>query len=793
MIKTYLLLAFRNIMKNKFFVLVNVLGLGTTLACCIVAYFNYRYEYDYNKHFDNLDKIYKVNIFRNVNEKEQRYGITPTSLAPAIGDRIAGVENVVRFINANYSLSHKVEEEQKIFSQRLGFADDDFFKVFSFPTLWGTTSTFNEKNTIILTKETSERFFGEVNPVGKSLTLYSEKGEPHELTIAAVLNEIPENTVISFQAITNFSNFITLRAVEEFDWKTWVASTFLKIENRSDVPRIQKQLEEFIEIQNRAREDFIITKYEVMSLRAFTKITHDTWANWIGYNMHPAQIWGPLIMGILILLLATFNYMNTSVTIANTRLKEIGVRKVMGSSRGQLIAQFLGENAVVCILALAASMVISIFLVNEYNKMWSYMDLKMTFAGNFGFWVFLFAMLIFTSILGGAYSAFYISSFKPVDVFRGSYRLKEGGWLSRILLWFQITVSIMALIVSIVFTQNARYQESKEKGYDVDKIIVVDLPNGVDTKAIRAVYENNPEIESVSYTNNHIGWGGYSRVLNFQDNKIEVEVYEIGADYLKNMGLTILDGRVIETEFESSDVQNSIVLDKTSVEQLGLTDPIGQLVRIDTLNLKVVGVVDNFHAGFWARPTARVFWMRTAEPLRLLTVRTKENASKRVMDYLKEEWERLVTFVPFWGREQKSFDEDAYSVNEGIKDINYFLAFIAIVLSSVALYTLVSLNILKRIKEIGVRTVLGSTKIGVNWLISKPFLTIVALASVSGAIGGYFLAELLLNSLWPDRVAINMTTIFVPIATILILAYVIISVRVYLTMSKNPVESLRYE
>ena len=426
MLKTYFLIAYRNIMKNKFFVLVNVLGLGTTLACCIVAYFNYRYEYDYNRHFDNLDKIYKVNIFRDVNEKDQRYGITPTSLAPAIGDRIAGVENVVRFINANYSLSHKVEEEQKIFSQRLGFADDDFFHVFSYPTLWGTTSTFNEKNSIILTKETSERFFGEDNPVGKSLTLYSEKGEPHELTIAAVLKEIPENTIISFQAITNFSNFITLRAVEEFDWKTWVASTFLRIENRSDVPRIQEQLAEFIEIQNRAREDFLITKYEVMSLRAFTKITHDTWANWIGYNMHPAQIWGPMIMGILILLLATFNYMNTSVTIANTRLKEIGVRKVMGGSRRQLIAQFLGENAVVCILALAASLVIAIFLVNEYNKMWNYMDLKMTFADNYGFWGFLFIMLIFTSILGGAYSAFYISSFKPVDVFRGSYRLKEG-------------------------------------------------------------------------------------------------------------------------------------------------------------------------------------------------------------------------------------------------------------------------------------------------------------------------------------------------------------------------------
>jgi putative ABC transport system permease protein len=793
MLKTYFLLAFRNLMKNKFFVLVNVLGLGTTLACCIVSYFNYRYEFDYNRHFDNLDRIYKVNIFRFVNETEQRYGITPTSLAPAIGDRIAGVENVVRFINANYSLSHKVEEEQKIFSQRVGFADDDFFKVFSHPILWGTTSTFSDKSSIILTKETSERFFGEANPVGKSITLYSEKGEPYELTITAVLKKIPENTVITFQAITNFSNFLTLRTVDELNWKTWVGATFLKIPNKIDVPRVQEQLAEFIDIQNMAREDFQIIKYEVMSLKDFTKITHDIWANWLGFNMHPAQIFGPLIMGILILLLATFNYMNTSISIANTRLKEIGVRKVMGSSRRQLIAQFLGENAGVCFLALLTSIIISIFLMNEYNKMWNYMELEMSFAGNFGFWAFLFVLLVFTSLLGGAYSAFYISSFKAVDVFRGSYRLKEGGWLSRILLWFQITVSIMALIVSIVFTQNARYQETVEKGYDIDNLIVVELPSGVDSRAIKAAYESNPEIESVAYTSNHVGWGGYTRIIGFQDKKVEADIYEVGTDYFKSMGLQLIEGRGFEAEFESSDVNKTVVLDQSSVELLGLTDPVGQIIRLDTFNLRVLGVVNNFHAGFWSKPTPRVFWTRTTEPLRLVVIRTKERTSKRVMEFLKDEWEKMVTFVPFWGREQKLFDEDAYNINKGIKNINVFLAFIAIVLSSVALYTLVSLSILKRIKEIGVRTVLGSSQAGVNWLISRPFMAIVALASISGGFGGYFLTELLLDSLWPDRVAINTTSIALPIITMLILAYLIISIRVYITMSKNPVESLRYE
>lgn len=793
MLKTFLLLTYRNLIKNKFFVLINVLGLGTTLACCIVAYLNHQFEADFNKTHENLDKIYKVNIFREINDREQQYSINPLSLAPTIANSITGIENLSRYTTSRFSMREGNESDSKTFSQLVAFADNEFFDIFTFPVIWGNTSSFSDVNSIILEQRTSERFFGEINPVGQSITLFNEQGEPVEFTIKAVLEHIPENSMVRFDAITTFQNFISFNQVDEMDWKRWIGATFMTIPNPLDKNSIENQLNSFVEIQNRAREDWHITRFELMTLRDFTKISRDIWANWMNFNLHPAQIYGPLIMSVLILLLASFNYMNTSVSIANTRLKEIGVRKVMGSSRRQLVAQFLGENALICLLALLASLLIAVFLIDEYNKMWGYMELKMTFAGNIDFWGFLLLLLVFTSVLAGSYSAFYISSFKPVEVFKGTYRLKEGGWLSKILLWFQITVSIVAIIASLVFTQNANFQESFDMGYDVDNVIIVPLAPGVDSKALKATYETNPDIQGVSFTSQHIGWGGYSRTIELMDKKTEVQVIEVGPDYLKTMGVKMLEGRGLDSEFEASDIANSIVIDKRTLDELGITDPIGQIIRLDTLSLRIVGVTDNFYMSFWSKPVPIIFWTRTLEPQSLLAIRTNKEVRKSVFDFVKKEWENQIPHVVFSGFEQVNVHEEARDVNRNITKINLFLAFIAIVLSSVALYTLVSLNLIKRIKEIGIRTVLGSSHLSVNWLISKPFILIIGFASISGGIGGYYLARLLLESLWPISVPINITSIALPIVSMLVLAYIILSLKIFNTISKNPVESLRYE
>ena len=793
MIKNFILLAFRNFYKHKLFVLINILGLGTALGCCIVAYLNNKFEADFNKNFLNRDKIYKVNVVRQINDREQKYSISPISLAPLIRNDIAGIESVVRYIPTQVTLKYGNEADSKVFNIRSGFADKDFFNMFNFPVKSGSTDQFTDKGNIVITEETAQKYFGDTDPIGKSFTAFDEKGLPVNFNIIAVIREIPLNSMVIADAFTLFDNYLSLFGVDEFNWLYWTGATFLTIPNNQDVPRIEQQLANYIDIQNKAKSDWLITRFEVQTLKQFTKESRDIWSNWLNQNLHPAQRNAPAIMAILILLLACFNFMNTSVSVANTRTKEIGIRKVVGAKRSNLIVQYLGENAIICLFALLVSLLFASYLTEEYNKMWPYMKLTMDFSSNIGFWLFLLLLLVVTTVAAGAYPSFYLSSFNPVKVLRGIFRFKGAGVFSKVLLGLQLMISLIALISGIIFTQNATYQEKFDMGYQKDNLIVVPLARNVSPESLSAVCKSHPDILSVAFTSNHIGWGGYTRTAEFEDKKNEVRVMDTNVEYDKTMGLKFTEGRGFAPEFEKTDVFRSAVVNELFIEEMGIKDPINKVIRIDSLNLKIVGVVRNFYMSLWEKLTPIVFITRGPESRGIMVVNTYTDKKKEVMEFVKKEWEKLVPNSPFNGLEQVMVDEDAQTVNKNIKNINLFLALTAIILSLIALYTLVSLNIIRRTKEIGVRTVLGSGGFNIFLLISKPFITILIISSILGSAAGYFLNSMMLKSLWYYHSSIGVASIAVPVILLFILSLIILGSRVYLTLMRNPVESLRYE
>ncbi|RPH32474.1 MAG: ABC transporter permease [Bacteroidales bacterium] len=793
MITNFFLLAFRNFLKHKLFVLINILGLGTAIGCCIVAYLNNKFEADFNSQYTNRDIIYKVNSFRKINDREQRYGISPISLAPLLSNELKEGEFVVRFVATGANIKYGNEADSKIFNQNLGFADKEFFRMFTHKLKSGTLDQFSDKGKIILTEKMAQKYFGKEDPIGKSLTTFDSKGLPVELSVAAVLDNIPLNSMVLFDAITIIDNYMPLYNLQEFDWKNWVGGTFFLIPNASDVGQVEKLLSKYIPIQNKAREDFVITRFQVQSLNQFTKESRDIWGNGLNADLHPAQRKAPAIMAILILLLACFNFMNTSISVANTRIKEIGVRKSVGARRAHLIIQFIGENTIICFMALAVSLLIGSYLVEEYNKMWEYMILKMSFSGNVEFWLFLLFMLVFTSIAAGAYPAFYISSFKPVAVLRGTFRFKGAGMFSKVLLSLQMIISVITLISSIVFTQNAKFQEKFDMGYEKESILVLPLANSVTPETFKAAFKSNPDIIDVASTSNHIGWGSYPRTIEYIDKKIEVRVMDINVDYIKTMGLKLIDGRGFEPESKGSDPFKSVVVNQQFIDELKLTDPLNKRIKLDTLDLNIVGVVKNVYNSLWEKINPAIFITRGQDSQSILVVRTTPEKKMEVLKFMKKEWEKLVPNSPFTGRQQTEILQGASIVNKNIKNINLFLAFVAIILSLIALYTLVSLNIIKRTKEIGIRTVLGSTGINIIYLISKPFLIILAISSVFGAVGGYFLNSMFLKTLWAYHSSINTLSIAIPVALLFAISFALLAIRVYLTLRKNPVESLRYE
>jgi len=380
-----------------------------------------------------------------------------------------------------------------------------------------------------------------------------------------------------------------------------------------------------------------------------------------------------------------------------------------------------------------------------------------------------------------------------VAVLKGMFRFKGAGIFSKTLLVLQMMISLISLISSIIFTQNATYQEEFDMGYQKESIIVVPLVEGLKPETLKEAFKPNPDIIDIATTSNHVGWGSYPRTIQYVDRKTEVRVLDINVDYLKVMGFKLIEGRGFEPEYESSDPFKSVVVNQLFLKELNIADPLNKTIKLDSLDLKIVGVVKDFYNSLWDPQNPTIFITKGKDSQNLLIVKTYSQKKKEVIEFMKKEWSNLVPNYPFTGIQQTEILQEAISVNKSIKQINIFLALIAIVLSLVALYTLVSLNIIRRTKEIGIRTVLGSSNLSVVSLISKPFISILVISSVAGALAGYFLNSMMLKSLWTFHTSINIMSIAIPVIMLFILSFTILTIRVYKTLKQNPVKSLRYE
>ncbi|MHC1702438.1 MAG: FtsX-like permease family protein [Tenuifilaceae bacterium] len=794
MLKNFFLLAIRNYMRNKSFVVINVLGLGISIACCIVAFLNYKFDADTNIQHANRENIYKINVSRYIKDRLQNYGVTPISLAPAMINDIAGFDQIVRYSRANYPMRYDVAgKDPKIFNQGVAFADKDFLRMFTFPMKWGDSTAFEDEGKILLSQETSEKYFGDMNPVGESLTIFNDDGIGKVFIVGGVFKKMPYNTIPRFQSLLLYSNYLKLGKIDEFDWINWAGGTFIQVSNPSKVKDIESSLAQYKDIQNKSKEDWQIERYYIQSLDGFTKDARNLWANWVGSGSHPAAIIAPAVMAILILLLACFNFINTAIATSNKRLKEIGIRKVLGGHRSSLVVQFLGENFLICFFALIVSLLVGAFLINEWQKMWEFEMISKNYLESFGIWIFLACTLIFTAVVSALYPALYISSFNPIQVLKGSVKFSGNSSLARTLLVLQFSISLIGLISSIVFTQNASFQNNFEYGYNKEELIIVPTGNYSNLEVLRKSLENNPSIVQMAPTSSHIAWGALTRTSTYVDQKAEVRLFNLSAGYCGIMDLKFSKGREFTPEFEASDINRSAIVNESLSKEYGWDDPIGKTIKIDTLELIVVGEVKDFYQSLWDPIVPMVFRMVPRDQLGMLVVKSSKNNLMALNEQIKREWERLVPNAPYDGVLQSQSYEEATKVNKNILKIFNFLTVVGVFLSIVALYTLISLNLLKRTKEVGIRKALGAPSFHINNMIGKPFFIMLVIASLIGGMGGYFLSVMLLDSIWDIHIAVNTVSILLPVLIMLLLSYLTLSSKVFHTLSKNPISSLRYE
>ena len=790
MIKNYFLITWRSMMKNKLFIFINVLGLAVGIGCCIVAYFNWEFDAQFDTNHTNRSKIYRVSAVREFERRTTLYGFAPVPLGAAVRQNIPDAEKVVRF-SGSWS-NFKVADN--LFPSGLSYVDPEFFEVFSFNFIAGNPASLMDKSKVFLNDELAIKLFGSTDVLGKQITQVIG-ADLKEVEIGGVFKKQPPNSSFYSDAYMNYENYFDeAKDVKEDDWKNR-NTVFVLISDPSRIEAVARQIQVYKENNNKVREDFQIREFVLDPFIGMAQRdeANDTWTMTRGASPTAAVI-APLIMAILVLLIACFNMTNTAIAISSRRLKEIGIRKVMGSMRSQLIAQFIGETTLICFFALLIGLVLGEVLLASWNALWTEMKLTSHYLDNAGFLIFIIGMLAFTALLAGSYPAFYVSKFEPVSILKGKLKFGGTNYFTRILLALQYAFSLIGIICAIAFYDNSIYQRDFDIGFDQAGVIIAYVNNQGEYETYRNALMSNRDISSIAGSKHSIWSSRYNDPIKHESKKLEVDIIDVGDDYLQTMGLDLIEGRDFQKDSET-DRKESIVITKKFADEFGWTQPIGkEVIWMDTVKLYVVGVVkDVYTNGLWREMQPLMIRYTTKDQYSHIIVNGQASKISDINKFMEDEWKQIFPNRLYNGRFLNESMAEAVTVNNNIVKMFVFLGIIALTLSATGLFTLVSLNIIKKMKEIGVRKVLGASIINITRIINTEFAIILFVSSILGSAASYFLVDLLMDSIWDYYRSATSITFILSVILMFLISGLAIGLKVFKTASLNPVNTLRDE
>lgn len=794
MLRNYLLITLRNMMKNKLFIIINVLGMAVAIAQSIVGYFAYEYDASFNTQHANRAQVYRVSSMRQFDNQLTRYGRSPLPLGEIIDKTMPDVDESSRYFGSysNFKL------EDNLFPANLHYVDPEFFQIFSFEFLAGNPGALNDKTSVLISEAMALRLFGSVESAeGKTITQVY-RTELKEVKVAGVFKDPPMNS--SFfrnegSAYLNFDNYKDEHSIaREDDWRI-MSTLFIRIQDDSRVSQVQRQLQPFIVNNNQVREDFQIKEFV---LDPFATMAHRDRA-----DDTPHQTWGapPIsavigsnVMGLMVLLLACFNLTNTSIAISSRRLKEIGIRKVMGSLRKQLIFQYIGESLIICTLAAAVGLLMTDFMVRGWNYMWEYFRLTPHYLDNPTFILFLIGVVLFTGLVAGGYPAFYISQFEPVTILKGTQKFGGTNYFTRTLLGLQFSISLVSIVSAIGFLQNARYQRDYDLGFDARGSVIAWVNNQGEFDTYRNALEANPDIRAVAGARSGIFSNRINDPIKHESKQLEVDIIEVGDQYLSTLGLKLIQGRDFLRDSET-DRKESVIITEKVVRKFGWDEPIGkEIIWKDTVKLFVVGVVkDVYTQGMWRELDPMMIRFVLPQEYTQLVVSTSADQVGAVNKFMAQEWSKAFPNRLYNGQLLGDNMTQADEVNINIVYMFGFMGAITLLLSATGLFTLVSLNIIKRMKEIGVRKVMGASVGTIARIVNTEFVIILMLASVLGAWAGYVQSDMIMGSIWKYYQGPNAETFIISVALLFAASAAAISYKVYKAATMNPVDSLKQE
>lgn len=790
MLWNYLKIGYRSLLKHKKSSIINLIGLGIAFSTCLIIFTFMDRVYNMDALHPHSERTFLIESVIEDNGKQRIFGNVPFALSPAIKSDIPEVEDVIRIDYTSADFRYK----DKVFNEQIIFADEGYFNTFAFTLLSGSKDVLKEKDRVVLSKNAAKKYFGNEEALGEQVSiLFSVDGKEYKETyiVGAVADEFDYMTTIRFNIVLPFETRKSLGYLDDGNWKNHSDATFVTLKSADQRQHVISQINSYTKIQNEANPDRVIKHFLLDPLPDYS-LNATGKEEMLSYNAPMVARVLLSVIAAFILILAVFNYINISVVSATSRLKEIGLRKTIGGSRKQIIVQFISENVILCFLALVFGYFLTTgFTLPGFNSIVG-SPLILDLA-NLRLWIYLLSLFSLVSLGSAAYPAFFVSKFKPVQIFKGNLKLSSKNYFAKTLLAVQFIISFITISLAVVFVLNNNYLKNRDWGYNKEQTIIVPLVYSDQYHEMKDVFSQNSEIAFISGSQNHIGYGIGEDALEYNAEKFISKKVMCGFEYLDALGFRLKSGRFFENN-SANDLKESIVVNETLVAKLELSDPVGTRVILDGEAQYIVGVVEDFHFRSFSNEIKPLFFKVSNETeFNLMCLRTAPNKAVLTEEYVHDAWKKMYPDNTYEGYFQNATFERYYSEEQGISNLMMGIAGLVILIASMGLFGLVSLFISKRMKEFSIRKVMGASLKEIGFQVSKGFIWLIIIASIFGAPLAYFMTKSIVESIYSYHVPMNAVPFIFTAMILIFTALITVSSQVLKAIGVNPAEQLRNE
>ncbi|MCE7040634.1 ABC transporter permease [Dyadobacter sp. CY312] len=796
MIRNYLKIAFRNLAKSKVYSFINIAGLAVGMSVAILIGLWINDEVSANKHHKNFETLYQIKMHQTFDGRRGTQDAIPFATGPELKNKYPDFQGVAM---CDWGSSRSLVVGNQKFLKKGHFIGEEAIDMFSFEILDGDKKPLKEPYSIVLTKETAEALFGKNNPIGKTVKMDNLV----DLKVTAVIASQPKNATLQFEYLIPWQlqqKIYDWMKGQESNWGNNSYQAFVQLKDGVSPEKTNAKIKDLV--INHFRDNELMVKtikpevfiHPMSKWRLYSNFTEGI--NSGGFIKY-VRLFG--IFGLFILIIACINFMNLSTARSEKRAKEVGVRKAVGSGRKQLITQFLSESLLISFVALLFSVILVAIALPFFNSL-TEKSLRMEF-GNPVLWGILLLFTLFTGLLAGSYPALYLSSFNPVRILKGVVHVGKNASLPRqVLVVIQFSFSIVLMIGTIIIYQQIQHGKNRPIGFDNKSLISVDATKDLVDKfePLRNELLATGMVSSICKTNsppseiwsNNSGWEWKGSTPD--EKGVIFSTIATSYDYTKTLGIELKAGRDFSTEFVSD--SNGVILNEAAVKRMKLKDPVGEIVKWNGKDRRVVGVMTDIMLDSPFRATSPVTVVFEKDWVNCLNVRINPNvSSSEAIQKIKPIFDRYNPGFPFDYKFADAEYAKKFNYEELIGNLSAIVSLLAIFISCLGLFGLASFMAEQRTKEIGIRKVLGASVTTLWGLLSKDFVKLVVISFVIAAPIAYYIMTIWLEDYKSYMIKIQLWVFAAVLVLLVAITLLTVSYKAIRAALLNPVKSLRSE